>query len=289
MTAEADAPLDNDDLTHEDSNLPLCNTGAPLCGTDIPLCGVNAPFDSGVVPLYDTVAEWYDNSLQTGSPVHALAIPAMLTLCGALEGQEICDLACGQGILSRELALAHAAVVGIDLSGGLLALARRYEVSCPLGIVYGEGDAQALTAIPDDSFDGVTCCLALMDIPDLTACLRAVGRILRPGGWFVFAITHPCFQAPEGRWTGQKGGTIRREVRGYFREIAWRSDNPHGVRGQVGAHHRTLTTYLNACITAGLTLEQFAEPQASDETALRVPGYAEVPAVLVVRCRKGPA
>ena len=80
------------------------------------------------VPAYDAVADWYDNSLQTGSPVHALAIPAILTLCGELDGQHVCDLACGQGILTRELGRSGAAsVVGIDLSGELLALARRYE------------------------------------------------------------------------------------------------------------------------------------------------------------------
>ena len=238
------------------------------------------------VPAYDAIAEWYDSSLQTGSPVHALALSAIRTLCGDLTGQHVCDLACGQGILTRELALSASSAAGIDISGALLTLARNYEAASPLGIVYGQGDAQALPDIPDAAFDGVTCCLALMDIPDLAACLRTVARILRPGGWFVMAITHPCFQTPEGRWTGQKGGTVRREVRGYFREIFWFSDNRHGVRGQVGACHRTLTTYLNACIEAGLSLEQFAEPQAQDETALRVPGYAEVPAVLAVRCRK---
>ena len=42
-----------------------------------------------------------------------------------------------------------------------------------------------------------------MDIPDLDACLRTVERILRPQGWFVFAITHPCFQMPDSRWTGK--------------------------------------------------------------------------------------
>jgi len=239
------------------------------------------------VPAYDAIAAWYDNSLQSGSPAHALAIPAIRTLCGEIAGQDVCDLACGQGILTRELVRSGAAsVVGIDLSGELLALARRYEEAAPLGITYQQGDAQTLAEIPDVAFDGVASCLALIDIPDLPACLRAVTRVLRPGGWFVFAITHPCFQGPEGRWTGQKGGTVRREVRGYFREIYWRSDNPHGVRGQVGSYHRTLTTYLNACVEAGLTLEQFAEPQALDATALRVPGYAEVPAVLAVRCRK---
>lgn len=238
------------------------------------------------VPAYDAIAEWYDGSMQTGSPVHALTMPAILDLCGELAGRQVLDLACGQGILTRELARAGASVIGIDLSGGLLTFARRYEAASPLGIVFKIGDAQTLAEIPDTAFDGVTCCLALMDISDLAACLRSAARVLRAGGWFVFAITHPCFQVPEGRWTGQKGGTIRREVRGYFRELFWRSDNVNGVRGQVGAYHRTLTTYLNTCVEAGLSPEQFAEPQALDETALRVPGYAEVPAVLVVRCRK---
>ncbi|MCW3053005.1 MAG: class SAM-dependent methyltransferase [Chthonomonadales bacterium] len=238
------------------------------------------------VPAYDAVAEWYDSGLRTGSPIHALALPAMQALCGDLTGQRVCDLACGQGILTRELAQAGASVVGIDLSPALLALARGYEADRPLGIVYEQGDAQMLSDISDAAFDGVTCCLALMDIPDLAACLRTAARILRPDGWFVFAVTHPCFQTPEGRWTGQKGGTVRREVRGYFREIFWRSDNRNGVRGQVGAYHRTLATYLNGCIEAGLSLERLAEPQALDETAQRVPGYAEVPAALVVSCRK---
>jgi 2-polyprenyl-3-methyl-5-hydroxy-6-metoxy-1,4-benzoquinol methylase len=238
------------------------------------------------VPAYDAIAEWYDAGLQTGSPVHALAIPAMQRHCGDVTGQRVCDLACGQGILTRILAQAGAAMTGIDLSPALLSIARRYEAASPLGIVYEQGDAQTLSDTGDGTFDGITCCLALMDIPDLAASLRAVARVLRPDGWFVFAITHPCFQVPEGRWTGQNGGTVRREVRGYFREIFWRSGNKHGVRGQVGAYHRTLTTYLNACVEAGFSLERFAEPQAQDETALRVPGYAEVPAVLAVSCRK---
>lgn len=237
-------------------------------------------------PAYDSVAEWYDAGLQTGSPVHALALPAMLRLCGDLSEQSVCDLACGQGILTRELARSGAAATGIDLSEALLTLAQGYETASPRGVIYKCGDAQSLADVPNNTFDGVTCCLALMDIPDLSACLRTVTRILTPGGWFVFAITHPCFQTPEGRWTGQKGGTVRREVRGYFREIFWRSDNRHGVRGQVGAYHRTLSTYLNTCVEAGLSPERFDEPQAEDETALRVPGYAEVPATLAVRCRR---
>jgi len=234
---------------------------------------------------YDAIAEWYDQSFLTGSPVHALALPAILALCEGLHGQHVCDLACGQGVAARELASQGAQVTGIDRSEALLQIARRHEEQTPLGIDYQRGDAQTLSETADATFDGVVCCLALMDIPDLNACLRTVARILKPPGWFVFAITHPCFQLPDSRWTGKAGGTVKREVRGYFREGFWRSANPNGVRGQVGAYHRTLSAYLNALSEAGFTLEQVREPQPEDEIAARVPGYSEVPAVLVVRSR----
>ncbi len=235
---------------------------------------------------YDAIADWYAESFLTSSPVQALSVQALLALAGDLQGRQVCDLACGQGVVTRELARRGANVVGIDLSVRLLEVARNYEDAEPLGIVYQEGDAHTLEDIPDAAFDGVVCHLALMDIPDLAACFRTVARILRPQGWFVFAITHPCFQTPDSRWTGKAGGTVKREVRGYFREGFWRSDNPDGVRGKVGAYHRTLTTYFNTLAETGLRLESLAEPQPQNEIAGRVPGYAEVPAVLVARCRR---
>lgn len=238
-----------------------------------------------MIPVYDEIAEWYTAFLND-SPVHALTLPAIAALTGEIAGQRVCDLACGSGIVARALARRQARVTGIDISPRLLDYARQEEAQEPLGIVYKLDDAQTLSSVEDEAFDGVVCCLALMDIPDLDATLRAVARILHPGGWFVFAITHPCFMVPDSRWTGQKGGTVKREVRGYFREAFWRSDNPHGVRGRTGAYHRTLTTYLNALTENGLLFERMAEPQPQDEVAGRVPGYYEVPVVLVARCRK---
>jgi ubiquinone/menaquinone biosynthesis C-methylase UbiE len=234
---------------------------------------------------YDAIAEWYAQSLETGSPVHAVAMPALLRLAGDVEGLVLCDLACGTGVAARELARRGAEVTGIDLSLALLEIARSTEVRLSQGIIYCQGDAQRLTDIPDSIFDGVVCSLALMDIPDLDPCFREVTRILRPGGWFVFTITHPAFQGPESRWTGKAGGVVKREVRGYFREGLWHSANAKGVRGQVGAYHRMLSTIVNALASAGLRIERMEEPQPEDETALRVPGYAEVPVVLAVRCR----
>jgi ubiquinone/menaquinone biosynthesis C-methylase UbiE len=43
------------------------------------------------------------------------------------------------------------------------------------------GDAQALQ-FPDESFDTVTCTLALCTIPDARAAVAEARRVLRPGG-----------------------------------------------------------------------------------------------------------
>lgn len=240
---------------------------------------------------YDEIAEWYDASVRGGLPTHALALPAIAELTGDVAGQRVCDLCCGQGIVARDLARRGADVIGIDLSERLLEIARQEEAAraegWPGSVVYHYGDALALEGTPTieaGCFHGVVCCLALMDLPDLPAVLRSVAWALAQGGWFVFAVTHPCFQTPESRWTGKASGTVRREVRGYFREGHWVSSNVQGVRGQVGAYHRTLSTLLNALTDAGFIFTRMREPQALDELTGRVPGYREVPVVLVVRC-----
>lgn len=137
--------------------------------------------------------------------------------------------------------------------------------------------------------------MALMDMADLAPTLCSVARILRPSGWFVFSILHPCFHtARSGEMTSPEG-TVRTVGR-YFVEGYWRSDTRPGPPGKVGAYHRTLSTYANALADAGLVLERMSEPCASGVSAaapslagLSRPVWAEVPAVLVARCRRATA
>ena len=237
---------------------------------------------------YDEVAEWYDEQLRGGSLIHDLVVPPLLGLAGDISGQQICDLACGQGVVARQLAKRGAVVMGIDLSTRLLAIARREEAAQPRRITYRPGDAQELADVGDASFDGVVCNMALMDIPDLAATMRTVARILRPHGWFAFSITHPVLDTALARIgvVHTAAGEDHRQVRTYFAEGLWRSDNPHGVRGKVGAYHRTLSTYVNTLVEAGLTVERLAEPQATGTLAERLPHFRDLPGGLVARCRK---
>jgi SAM-dependent methyltransferase len=234
---------------------------------------------------YDEIADWYDAQVRDSLlPFHMVAITALLELVGDVNGQEVCDLACGQGILSRELARRGAHVTGVDLSQRLLDIARQEEFVAPLGITYQRDDAQALTTLPATRFDALTCNLALMDIAELEPALAAVRRVLRVGGAFVFSITHPCLISPGSRWTTAAEGGPGRHVCGYFAEGYSVPPFAPGVRGRVGMHHRMLATYLNTLLDVGLALDRVAEPRGTGLAAERRPSTAEVPMFFVARC-----
>jgi SAM-dependent methyltransferase len=221
---------------------------------------------------YDAIAEWYDEYVRTEPLLAEVVIPATVRLTeetGHLQDTIICDLACGQGVVARELALRGAHVTGIDISERLLALARSQPVAAPHAISWRHDDARA----------GRT-------LADLAAALRTVARILRPGGWFVFSITHPCIQMPDSAWLTRPDGATIRGTGDYFAEGFWQPAGAPGVRGRVGAHHRTLSSYLNALADAGLAVERVAEPRATPALIERMPGYRWLPPALLSRCRK---
>ncbi len=191
----------------------------------------------------------------------------------------VLDFACGQGRISRELARRGASVVGADISDRLLDRARAIEGVEPLGIEYLHADATSSGGIPG-RFDGVACHFGLSDIDDLGSAITTVADVLRPGGWFVFSILHPCFPG----WDDDAPSSWQREA-GYFAEGFWMAGNT-GFRGKVGSNHRMLSTYLNTLTAHDLGIERIAEPEPGEGWQERKPGAASVPVYLVVRCRK---
>ncbi|TDU83142.1 ubiquinone/menaquinone biosynthesis C-methylase UbiE [Kribbella voronezhensis] len=230
---------------------------------------------------YDRVAAEYDVWVGAGS---MLADGTFEELVGEVEGQQVCAVACGQGREARYLASRGAAVTGVELSEKLVALAKRYEESEQLGIAYLQGDAHTLEGLDNESFDGAVCYMALMDIPDVDRAVQSVARVLRPGGWFVFVITHPCFKAPAtGDLVDHTNQSVRRTVGRYFEEGYWDGPGLHNNALPVGAYHRTLSTYVAALSRAGLVIDELREPQQFD----RQPVWQEVPQLLYVRCHRG--
>jgi ubiquinone/menaquinone biosynthesis C-methylase UbiE len=95
-------------------------------------------------------------------------------------GQTFLDVGCGTGILARtatDRVGPTGRVVGVDLSAGMLTVARRLAP----GIEWRQGDAAELP-LPDGSVDVSLCQSALMFMPDATGVLREMARVTRSGG-----------------------------------------------------------------------------------------------------------
>jgi SAM-dependent methyltransferase len=107
-------------------------------------------------------------------------VDAVLDAAGVRAGQDVLDVACGTGIVTRHAAERVGAtghVTGLDLNPAMLEVASRVRPD----LMWHQGDVAALP-FDDDSFDVVTCQSAAMFFPDLVGALREMGRVTRPGG-----------------------------------------------------------------------------------------------------------
>lgn len=234
-------------------------------------------------PSWSDIAEWYDELLVSGSGPHETALRSLTELMPDVEGLEVLDVACGQGIASRHLAHLGAIVTAIDSSEKMIELAEEHGTPSGGEIKYLVDDAQFLSQLKDSSFDGAICQLGLMDIEDLGGTLMAINRVLRPHSWFVFVISHPCFLVPDATKAETPAG-LGLTVTGYFNERFWRSTNPQGVR-RAGNYHRMLSTYINALSEASFRIEIAGEPLPTPLLSKQQPVYSNLPIFFAARAR----
>jgi SAM-dependent methyltransferase len=115
----------------------------------------------------------------------------MLTTARLSTGESVLDLACGTGVVAIAAAQAvgpTGTVVGVDIADAMVAAAEARALGLGLAQAhFARMDAEQLT-LPDAHFDAALCALGLMYIPDPTAALRELNRVLRPGGRAVLAV-----------------------------------------------------------------------------------------------------
>jgi ubiquinone/menaquinone biosynthesis C-methylase UbiE len=209
-----------------------------------------------------------------------LNTPAFFALLPDVTGLRGLDIGCGEGHNTRLLAQRGARMDAIDIAEDFVAAAARSETEQPLGIGYRVASAVALP-YDDAMFDFATAFMSLMDLPETGQALAEAHRVLRPGGFLQFSITHPCFDTPLRRnLRDAQRRTYAIEVGDYFRRIDGRIEEwlfksaPHALRAElpkfkVPRFNRTLGEWLNMLVDAGFRLERVAEPRPDDAGCAR--------------------
>ncbi len=252
---------------------------------------------------WDENAAFWDQRMGEGNDfVEVLTWPPTERMLALQPGERVLDVACGNGLTSRRMAAAGAEVVGVDFSREMIAHAwqRTSEYADRLDFrVLDATDEDALLALGEGQFDAALCAMALFDMAEIDPLMRALRRLLRPGGRFVFSVVHPCFNNPHiiqmAEMEDREGDVVTVysiKVSGYMTPSVAR-----GVAtvGQPRPHlyfHRPLEVLLGAGLRVGFVLDALEERAfPADHPQGRSPlawggNFSEIPPVLVARLRQ---
>jgi SAM-dependent methyltransferase len=133
-------------------------------------------------------------------------------------GMEVLDVACGTGNAAIPAAKQGARVTGLDLSPGLIAIARERSTEAGVDVEWLEGDAQSLP-FEDDSFDRVISAIGHMFAPDHKRTADELSRVCRPGGRIAVACWTP--EGSIGSMFERLGGISPAPPEGFQSPLLW--------------------------------------------------------------------
>lgn len=122
----------------------------------------------------------------------------LLGLAAPGPGERVLDVACGTGIVARRAASrvgANGTVVGFDINEGMLEVARKASSDVRPAIEWRQGDAAGLP-LPDGAFDVVFCQQGLQFVPDRSAALGEMRRVLVENGRLALSVLRPIEHNP---------------------------------------------------------------------------------------------
>ena len=257
-------------------------------------------FKDETVQVWNSLAEWWDDAIGDGNDFQTVLIePATERLLELQPGEAVLDIACGAGRFARRMADLGADVVAIDHSERFINRARCRTAEGNVDYrVMNASDSEALLTLGPERFDAAVCTMALMDMAMIEPLLSTLPRLIKPGGRFVFSVTHPVFNSGTSRQTAERWDSDGALVTEFgVRVTRYLEPYVHmgvGVPGQPQTQHyfhRPVSLLFNTCFKHGFVLDGMEEPafpegvDLSGEGPLSWNRFHQIPPVLAARMR----
>ncbi|MSS71150.1 MAG: class I SAM-dependent methyltransferase [Candidatus Latescibacteria bacterium] len=144
---------------------------------------------------YDQAAAWYD---RVEGILEILGIGRLRRELLRRAPGEALEVAAGTGKSFQHYPRMRR-ITAVDLSPGMLRVARRRASRLKLEVAFLGADAEALP-FPDRRFDTVVSCLSVCTFPDPVAALREMARVCRADGRMLFLEHGRSDRERIGRW-----------------------------------------------------------------------------------------
>jgi ubiquinone/menaquinone biosynthesis C-methylase UbiE len=233
------------------------------------------------------VSEWYDDVVNdTDSFQSQVILPHMMRLVAPHKGQNILDVACGQGFFSKAMEVSN--VVGVDIGGELINIAKKNVKGH-----FFTSPSHKLDMVKDETVDIAICVLALQNIEKLNETVAEVKKKLVKNGRFIIVLNHPAFRIPKKTSWGWDGEAQYRRVDAYMSESSTEIDMTPGKEEDkinTVSFHRPLQVYFKAFNKAGFAVAKLEEwishkvsqdgPKKAEEDRMR----KEIPMFMCLVC-----
>ncbi len=180
--------------------------------------------------------------------------PTMLKLLGNVKNKKVLDLGCGPGFYLVKLRKKDAKVKGIDLSKGLIKIARKQNPKTEIKL----GDITKKLPYKNSEFDAVISPLVLGHIKNWKPVLKEVKRILKKNGIFVFSVGVPFYECVERiKIKGKKFKTPNDYFNEKKIETMWKSNT--GKKGKAIHYHKTYGTIIKLLVKEGFEIIDYED------------------------------
>ena len=211
-----------------------------------------------------------------------ILVPTILKLSAQSDFMAVLDIGCGTGFLTRQLALKAQRITGIDMSQKMIELAWK---SCKdaENVQFLNSTVESFAASRKPPlFTLAVANMSLMNMTRLDRVLHSTAELLKPGGHFVFTITHPCFWPFYWGYAFEDWFDYKKEI---LIESVFRISLDAPNSGPKTVHvHRPIEQYVASLSRGGFVVDDIYEPMPTEEVETRYPKRWEYPRFLGMRC-----